>query len=528
MQKLNAFYMKLIYRSAFCFKFLILLFFMCLSSLIPAQMKSTETAPNQAEFDSLYFVVLTNSKDIYKHGKYMFSFSQTDLQRARSSIIMGDGLYKQGNYLEAVKVLEDGDKYAIKAGNDYWRMYIANLLIRTYKYAGLDNKAEEYFELLKVIKLEDESDRLVFLMQCRAQMYEIDKDYCNGSKYRENSLDAFITQFKHEPLDVSKNFIIPGRVITFYDQMKCGKYDKAKQNLKIIDELINKTKYEYGFNFTSHYFVGKALLLAQENGSTSLQKEYYSKAYHYAVKTDQHNIIKTIVEDVLASNLFSKEEEKEFYAKLVELGDSKIKQQGKLVNQIISEKDKQISRKENYQNFFLGLSILAGILALGSVIFLRYRNRKNSDAFQRIIQDLQQPRVEQTNAVQNENRERILSEEVEQQLLKSLVQFEEKERYLNKDISASLLASQLKTTTRNLTYVLKNHRNLDFNNYINELRINWIVKQLKENTILRNYKISALAELCGYNSHSQFTVVFKNRKGISPSQYLAFLEKKHL
>ena len=84
----------------------------------------------------------------------------------------------------------------------------------------------------------------------------------------------------------------------------------------------------------------------------------------------------------------------------------------------------------------------------------------------------------------------------------------------------------LKISPRNLSYILKKYRDDDFYNYLNNVRIEYIIKSLRENPKLLNYKIAALAEMCGYNSHSQFTINFKLKTGISPSQYIQFLQKE--
>ena len=42
----------------------------------------------------------------------------------------------------------------------------------------------------------------------------------------------------------------------------------------------------------------------------------------------------------------------------------------------------------------------------------------------------------------------------------------------------------------------------------------------------RNYKISVLADMVGYTSHTQLAINFKKKTGMNPSQYIAFLQKE--
>ena len=55
------------------------------------------------------------------------------------------------------------------------------------------------------------------------------------------------------------------------------------------------------------------------------------------------------------------------------------------------------------------------------------------------------------------------------------------EKFLNKDMSLALLASHLETNTKYLSEVINKYKGKNFNVYINELRINYIVSKLKTN-----------------------------------------------
>jgi YesN/AraC family two-component response regulator len=52
------------------------------------------------------------------------------------------------------------------------------------------------------------------------------------------------------------------------------------------------------------------------------------------------------------------------------------------------------------------------------------------------------------------------------------------------------LAAQLNTNTKYLSEAIKNNRSQNFNNYINNLRINYIVHKLYNDPKYREYKIS--------------------------------------
>jgi len=117
----------------------------------------------------------------------------------------------------------------------------------------------------------------------------------------------------------------------------------------------------------------------------------------------------------------------------------------------------------------------------------------------------------------------LLSNQKIEQLLNDLDIFEQRTDFLNPSMSLSMLAAQLQTNTKYLSHIINNYKNADFNGYINRLRINYILLKLKEDPSYATYKISYLAETCGFSSHSVFSSVFKQVLGISPSYFIAQL-----
>lgn len=123
----------------------------------------------------------------------------------------------------------------------------------------------------------------------------------------------------------------------------------------------------------------------------------------------------------------------------------------------------------------------------------------------------------------NESKKNVILKETEEQILIKLKRFENSKRFINKDISLAVLAGQLDSNTKYLSEIINNHYNVNFNTYINKLRINYIIEKLKTDPNFINYKISYLAENCGFSSHSSFATVFKSITGISPVKFIELL-----
>jgi AraC-like DNA-binding protein len=121
----------------------------------------------------------------------------------------------------------------------------------------------------------------------------------------------------------------------------------------------------------------------------------------------------------------------------------------------------------------------------------------------------------------------IILKETEELILNKLKRFENSKRFNNKDISLSVLAGQFDTNTKYLSEIINSHYNMNFNTYINKLRINYIVEKLKTDPNFMNYKISYLAENCGFSSHSSFATIFKSITGISPVKFIELLNSEN-
>lgn len=120
---------------------------------------------------------------------------------------------------------------------------------------------------------------------------------------------------------------------------------------------------------------------------------------------------------------------------------------------------------------------------------------------------------------QNINAETI-NEFTEKIILEGLKKFENKYSFLQKSITLGKLATELNTNVRYLSIVIKKHKAENFNQYLNGLRIQYIVDKLKYDEEFSKYKISYLSDLCGYSSPAAFTRYFFEIMRQTPSEYI--------
>jgi AraC-like DNA-binding protein len=121
-----------------------------------------------------------------------------------------------------------------------------------------------------------------------------------------------------------------------------------------------------------------------------------------------------------------------------------------------------------------------------------------------------------------------IPKETEDLILAKLEKFEAGKKFLSKDISLAQMTALFETNTKYLSEIINKYKGKNVNLYINELRIKYIVEKLKNDPKYLHYKVSYLAEECGFSSHSSFSAVFKSITGITPNVFIQFLsEDRH-
>ncbi|NKI28411.1 helix-turn-helix transcriptional regulator [Arenibacter sp. 6A1] len=189
--------------------------------------------------------------------------------------------------------------------------------------------------------------------------------------------------------------------------------------------------------------------------------------------------------------------------------------------QILEEKrlEMQIEHRNNII-LLLGTSLL--ILIIMVWVFL-YRNKKSQkNTKNRILKNNGKAKIESQSRIIEQGT--YMPKESENYILGKLERFEYSKEFLDKGTSLTTLAAKIQTNTRYLSYVIKEHKQTDFTTYVNELRISYIIDCLERDPDFLQYKISYLADKCGFSSHTRFSVTFKKITGTTPSSFIESLK----
>jgi AraC-like DNA-binding protein len=119
---------------------------------------------------------------------------------------------------------------------------------------------------------------------------------------------------------------------------------------------------------------------------------------------------------------------------------------------------------------------------------------------------------------------RRIDHKIETDILHGLSKFEKTNLFLANKFTKQDLARYLDTNTTYLSIVLHDHKDKTFNQYISELRMQYIANKLQTDKTFTKYSIEVIGQEAGYKSASAFTRKFKEIMGTTPSKYIKDLE----
>ena len=441
--------------------------------------------------------------------------------------------------------------YALKSkemtakGENYnHKTRINGLIAFIYRDLNFTEKAKTTLKegLNNAIKISDNKEKYYaqsLLLTEYAKILSDEKEYDSASIYLAESLGA-LSNLKVSPstnyqyaityLALARNSILEENWTEAEGYL--DKVIKLPNNIKWFDYFYSGVQIERSLIYTHRKQYQKAIdtLMTAEKillADKTQKPEFYSILSKNYKQLGNIKMFSKYNDLYLESSANISEEDKKALNESVQILDNIIKAE--------SEK-----RKFN-QNLLIGLSIIALIVISGLTYFYKRKQKRNKELYQQIISKLELQLNEKNtgtgidfpkeNQYQNSDKQpdsqqdeivktSSISDATEQELIRKLQKFEKSERFTNKDLSISLLATQLGTNTKYLSEVISKHYGKNYNTYINDLRIDYICRKMVTDPESRKFKISYLADLCGFSSYNTFTTIFKNNTGMSPSAFL--------
>lgn len=337
-------------------------------------------------------------------------------------------------------------------------------------------------------------------------------------------------------------------------------FQYIKEKSKTINYHYSRSFYNIGNSFvmlnqmdSAELYLNRALKVsAIQNGElndfiyTALAKVYTeNKQYQRAIDSLQnflqnpkfnHQKLRSEIYGLLAQNYKNLNRTEDYIVyneKFMKLSDSlqqhNFRAIGTAFNAEQKEADAALAQETSKYNQVIIGAILVVCFFIVIILYLTYKRKKERLIFKQMMADFEAKNEEKNKfettdllpeKLMFDAKERHATNSVEIEILSKLEKFEKAKKFNNSKLTIATLAVQLKTNTTYLSEVINTHKGKNFNAYINELRINYICDKIYQNPTYRNYKISYLAEECGFTSHSTFSTVFKSVTGISPSAFL--------
>ena len=163
--------------------------------------------------------------------------------------------------------------------------------------------------------------------------------------------------------------------------------------------------------------------------------------------------------------------------------------------------------------FTLEPFVQVGILVLVNIII--FQGLKNPQFFQKISEtDLVIAKINQSKEKNN----KLNIGELNPLVIELEEYMSQYKPYLNPELNLDALAEALKTHPKTLSQAINQILGINFSEYINSYRIEE-AKLLLQNNKDENLTIMEVMYDVGFNSRSVFNAAFKNKTGVTPSQY---------
>ncbi len=293
---------------------------------------------------------------------------------------------------------------------------------------------------------------------------------------------------------------------------------------------------------TTHFYLGKNYHKLEDYPESI---RFLEKAYDIMKMSERKYSNEKELHELLTLNFGNTKELEKMrfhFAAYTKLEKEQSQQDVKIINQIhtkndvpslkdqIDDLDVDLSKQKRKKTFLYVTSALLGLLLLLSIIFYRRKVKRIREKVAQVMQKVSElenskTKIEHKITVPTDKKRGEKPDKKALEILAKLKEFEENEDFLVQGCTLIYVAEKLNSNTTYLSKVINRYKGKTFNSYLNELRINKALIQLKNDAKLRSYTIKGISEEFGFKRQETFSRAFKQQTGIYPSQYLKKLNQ---
>ena len=255
-----------------------------------------------------------------------------------------------------------------------------------------------------------------------------------------------------------------------------------------------------------------------------VRKSYELLISHYKSKNDKNKQLYYIEQLVKADSIYS-ENHKHLIHKIHKEYETKDLLQAK----------KELERSLFVEKYKTGIiSGVAFFILIASLVVYFHQKKKAKKVAQELIrkiESIQKQIVESSEELKIIPKTNNINDETVLKILEKLTGFEQKQKFLKPDVTLEKLANDFGTNTSYLSSVINSHKSQKFNDYINSLRINYVINEMVTNssTDFFRYSMDGIAQHSGFVNGISFSRAFQKHAGVKPSVFIKeLLDKRYL
>ncbi len=430
-----------------------------------------------------------------------YIYNKTIYIIAQNKIYLGQ--YEDANkeLLICLKFFKSNLENKTSLGKNYEMYYIYSLMSLIDSNTKL-GKFKENKELLKEAFTYLEKNKLEqyvpYFISSEGTNAYYSKDYATAISKLSEAIKLYNDQWQH-------NTEVYYLGLSYW---YTGKRSLAVKYLEEIDKHYEKTK-KLDPQFRAAYEI--LIKYYNSKGDTKKQLEYINKLM-FLDRSYEKNY-------------------KYLYQRIVKEYDTK---------KLISEKNRIEGTVKTQQVVFVSLIV---ILLIGFFFFsLRIQREKQNykKRFEEILaqQDTSVVKVIKTQDQSNDYEENQITDYeffnkipglnpiFVENILHQLEIFENENKFLDTQISQKMLSEDLGTNSTYFSKIINTYKGKNFTLYINDLRLEFIIDQLKNDVKYLNMDVKELASRAGFSSAENFSDNFRRKFDLKPSVFMKMMKDK--
>lgn len=445
---------------------------------------------------------------------------------------LGNNYARIGENKIALDYYKKSEKFATEKEQSFYKAIVPSLI------GNIKIDIKEYNEALAYFK------KALFLLENSKGIKIKTKLYNSGLAtlkiayvyLAKNKIDSAKFTLKEGKLKkyntYSKSLEVSFKVADIKIDMAEGNYEKAIQKFNNVIPVINKINSSALLVYYQDLATCYAKLNRYQEACSLMEKGilFRRKNSEPFGLTDDYKILAKYYRRI--GNI---EKSNEFYEKYVLNQTAVDKRRKQIIETFHKDKIENLTLEKEKQQKTSSYLLLGGVVVIGLLILYLFNLSKKRKHETQKLEALLSKVSSSDKSVETkivDTKERLkkdklsdITEETTQQILDGLQKLEQQEYYLKQDCNSYNVAKKIKTNTSYLSKVINAKFDKNFNTYINDLRINYALIKLKEDTRFRSYSVKSIAQELGYKSADSFSKYFKFRTGLQPSVYIKKLNE---